>query len=67
MESKFTVWVRNEHGAQVRIVVRNVPDVNAAIRQAIEKAAQEWACHPDTLAIYGLAEGDITDLDPESR
>jgi hypothetical protein len=65
MESKFTIWVRNEHRAQIRIVVRDVTDVNVAIRQALEKAAQDWACDPDTVTIYGIAEGDISDLDPE--
>jgi hypothetical protein len=67
MESKFTIWVRNVHWAQIRIVVRDLDDVNAAIRQALEKAAKEWACDPDTLTIYGVAEGDVTELNRESR
>jgi hypothetical protein len=49
-----------------RVVVRDVTNVHAAIRQALEKAGQEWACDPETLNIHGIAEGDITDLDPES-
>jgi hypothetical protein len=65
MESNFTIWVRDKQRAQIRIVVRDVTDVNAAIRQALEKAGQEWSCDPNTLTIYGIAEGDITDLDPE--
>jgi hypothetical protein len=66
MESNFTIWVRNTRGAQIRIVVRDATDPRSAIRQALEKAAQEWACDPATLTIYGIAEGDITNLDPES-
>jgi hypothetical protein len=66
MDNKFTIWVRNEQRAQMRIVVRNVTNLNAAIRQALEKAALEWARDPDTLTIYGIAEGDVTDLEPES-
>jgi hypothetical protein len=58
--SKFTVWIRNEQRAQIRIVVRDVTNVNSAIRQVLEQAAQEWACDPDTLTVYGIAEGDIT-------
>jgi hypothetical protein len=64
--SKFTVWVRSEQGAQIRVVVRDVNNVNSAIRQALEQAAQEWACDPDTLTIYGIAEGDITNLENTS-
>jgi hypothetical protein len=65
MASKFTIWVRNEQQLQIRVVVHDAIDVNVAIRQALEKAAQEWACDPGSLTIYGIAEGDITDLDPE--
>jgi hypothetical protein len=66
MESNFTIWVGNEHQAHIRIVVRDVTNVKAAIREALKEAAQRWACDPDTLNIHGIAEGDITDLDPES-
>jgi hypothetical protein len=66
MESNFTIWVGNEHQAPIRIVVRDVTNVKAAIREALKEAAQRWACDPDTLNIHGIAEGDITDLDPES-
>jgi anti-anti-sigma regulatory factor len=66
MESNFTIWVRNARGAQMRIVVRDVTDVNTAIQQVLKKAAQEWGCHPATLTIYGIAEGDITSVDPGS-
>jgi hypothetical protein len=65
MESRFTIWLRNEQQLQIRVVVRDVANVDAAIRQALEKAAQKWACDPGTLSIYGIVEGDITDLDPE--
>jgi hypothetical protein len=66
MESKFTIWVRNEQRAQIRIVVRDVTNVDLAIREALEHAAQKWACDSTTLTIYGIAEGDITNLDSES-
>jgi hypothetical protein len=66
MESKFTIWVRNEQRAQIRIVVRDVTNVDLAIREALEQAAQKWACDSNTLNIYGIAEGDITNLDSES-
>lgn len=66
MESKLTIWVRNEHREQIRVVVCDVTDVNEAIQQALEKAAREWACDPGILTIYGVAEGDITDVYPES-
>jgi hypothetical protein len=66
MESKFTIWVRNEKRATIRIVVRDITNVNAAIRQALEKAAQQWECDPETLTIYGIAKGDITNFDQEN-
>lgn len=67
MQSKFTIWVRNERREQTRIVVRDATNVNAAIRQALDEAATGWACDADTLTIYGIAEGAITDLDhPEN-
>jgi|HubBroStandDraft_1064217.scaffolds.fasta_scaffold1234201_1 hypothetical protein len=66
MESNFTIWVGNEDQAHIRIVVRDATNVKAAIREALKEAAQRWACDPDTLNIHGIAEGDITDLDPES-
>jgi hypothetical protein len=66
MEKKFTIWVRNRQQAHVRIVVRDVTDVKAAIEQALEKAAQGWACDPGTLNVHGIAEGDITDLGSEN-
>jgi len=66
MESNFTIWVGNEHQAHIRIVVRDVTNVKAAMRQALAEAARRWACDPDTLNIHGIAEGDVTDLDPES-
>jgi hypothetical protein len=66
MESKFTIWVRNEQRAQIRIVVRDLTNVDLAIREALEQAAQKWACDPNTLTVYGIAEGDITNLDSES-
>ena len=53
MENKFTIWVGNEHRAKIRIVVRNAINVNAAMQQALEKAAQSWGCDPDTLNIHG--------------
>lgn len=66
MENNFTIWVGNKHRAKIRIVVRNAINVNAAMQQALEKAAQSWACDPDTLNIHGIVEGDIADLYPES-
>jgi hypothetical protein len=66
MESEFTIWVRNEKRATIRIVVRDITSVNAAIRQALEKAARRWECDPGTLTIYGIAKGDITNFDPEN-
>jgi hypothetical protein len=65
MKSGFTIWVRNEQRAQIRIVVPDAPNVSAAIEQALDKAAQEWACESDILTVYGIAEGDITNLEPE--
>jgi hypothetical protein len=65
LQRTFTIWVKHKertHG----VVVRDVTNVHAAIRQALEKAAEEWACDPDALNIHGIAEGDIADLDPES-
>jgi hypothetical protein len=61
----FTIWVKHKQRTH-SVVVRDVTNVHAAIRQALEKAAQELACDPDTLNIHGIAEGDITDLDPGS-
>lgn len=66
MENRFTVWVGNRHRANIRIVVRDATNVNAAMQQALEKAAQRWACDPDTLSVHAIVDGDITDLDPES-
>lgn len=66
LQRNFTIWVKHKQQAQIRVVARDVTNVHAAIRQALEKAAEEWACDPDTLNIHGIAEGDITDLDPES-
>jgi len=66
LQRNFTIWMRNEQQAQTRVVARDVTNVHAAIRQALEKAAEEWACDPGTLTIYGIAEGDITDLDAEN-
>jgi hypothetical protein len=66
LQRNFTIWVKHEQRAQIRIVVRDVTNVNAAIKQALKEAAERWACDPDTLNIHGIAEGDITDLDPES-
>jgi hypothetical protein len=65
MGNKFTVWVGNEHRAKIRIVVRDASNVNAAMQEALERAAQSWACDPETLNINGIAEGDITELDPD--
>lgn len=63
MQRSFTIWVK--HTQRIHpIVVRDVTNVHAAIRQALEKAAEEWACDPDSLNIHGIAEGDITDLEP---
>ena len=62
----LTNWVRNEQRAQIRIVVRDVTNVDLAIREALKPAAQKWARDPKTLTIYGIAEGDITNLDSES-
>ena len=66
MESNFTIWVRNQNQAHIRVVVRDVTNVKAGIREALKEAAQKWGCDPETLNIHGIAEGDITDLDPES-
>jgi hypothetical protein len=66
LQRTFTIWVKHTQQAQIRVVARDVTNVHAAIRQALEKAAEEWACDPDTLNIHGIAEGDITDLDAES-
>ena len=66
MQRDFTIWVKHKQRAYIRIVVRDVINVKAAIQQALEEAAQRWGCDPDTLNIHGIAEGDITDLDPES-
>jgi hypothetical protein len=65
LQRDFTIWVKHKQRTH-RVVVHDATDVNGAIRQALEKAAQVWACDPDTLNIHGIAEGDITDLDPES-
>ena len=65
LQRDFTIWVKHEQRTH-RVVVRDVTNVHAAIGQALDKAAQEWACDPETLHIHGIAEGDITDLDPET-
>ena len=65
MQRDFTIWVKHKQRTH-RVVVHDVTDLNVAIRQALEKAAQEWACDAETLNIHGIAEGDITDLDPEN-
>jgi hypothetical protein len=65
LQRDFTIWVKDKQRTH-RVVVRDATNVHAAIRQALDKAAQEWACDADTLNIHGIAEGDITDLDPET-
>ena len=57
----FTIWVANEGrtlGAHVGVY--DAPDVIQAIEQALHKAALDWSCHPDTLSVLGIAEGDLT-------
>jgi hypothetical protein len=66
LQRNFTIWVRNERQAQIRVVARDVTNVHAAIRQALEKAAEKWACDLGTLTTYGIAEGDTTEIDPKS-
>jgi hypothetical protein len=65
LQRTFTIWLKYKRRTH-RVVVREVTNVHAAIRQALEKAAEEWACDPKSLNIHGIAEGDITDLEPES-
>ena len=60
MQSKFTVWVKSEQRADILAIVCEVPDVSTAIQQALEQAAQRWACAPDALFVYGVAEGDVS-------
>jgi hypothetical protein len=62
----FTIWVRSEQQVQTRIVVYGATNVNAAIRQALDQAARAGPCDAETLTIYGIAEGDIADLDRET-
>src|ERR1700733_2092110 len=61
----FTIWVKQEQRTH-RVVIRDVTNVHAAIQLALKEAAQSWDCDPKNLSVYGIAEGDITDLDPES-
>jgi hypothetical protein len=65
-QRKFAVWVRSEQQAQTRIVVSDGTNADAAIRQALDQAARVRSCNADTLTIYGIAEGDIADLDGEN-
>jgi hypothetical protein len=66
--SMFTIWVKNEKRAQTRlIVVCDATNVNAAMREALDQAAKSWACDANTLTIYGIVEGDISDLEPKNN
>ena len=61
----FTIWVKQEQRTH-RVVIRGVTNVHAAIQLALKEAAQSWDCDPKNLSVYGIAEGDITDLDLEN-
>jgi len=59
MPSRYTVWVKNEQQGKKLVVVCDPPEVSAAIRQALERAAREWECSIAVLSVYGIAEGDV--------
>lgn len=65
MQIKFTIWVRNELRAATLKFVCEAPDASAAMRQVLERAAREWACDPDAVTIYGIAQGEHDEEDAD--
>jgi precorrin isomerase len=59
MPTRYTVWVKNRQLEAKLVIVCDVPDVSAAIQQALEQAAPNWKCGTDILSVYGIAEGDV--------
>ncbi len=59
--TKFTIWVGNAGRVSgPHVGVYDAPNVIQAIQQALQGAALAWSCHPDTLSVVGIAEGDLT-------